>query len=77
MIPSDMNLVARYDQRLLDGIAVLEGKTLANPKTNWNGNLYREFQPEDLKQINVRFIPYCVWQNRGKSEMSVWLPIAR
>jgi DUF1680 family protein len=76
MIPSDMNLVARYDQRLLDGVVVLEGKALARQKTNWSGNLYREFQREDMKQINVRFIPYCVWQNRGKSEMSVWLPIA-
>ena len=77
MIPTEMNLVARYDQRLLGGVVVLEGKALANPKTNWNGNLYRELQPKDPKPINVRFIPYCVWQNRGKSEMSVWLPIAR
>jgi DUF1680 family protein len=76
-IPAEIKLVARYDQRLLDGIVVLEGKGLARSDTNWSGNLYRQFQPEDPKQINVRFIPYCVWQNRGKSEMSVWLPIAR
>lgn len=74
LIPSDIILTARYDQRLLDGIVVLEGKVLARPEGDWSGKLYREFQPEELKPINGRFIPYCVWQNRGPSEMSVWLP---
>jgi DUF1680 family protein len=74
LIPSDINLVARYDRRLLDGIVVLEGKALARPGENWSGKLYREFQPRALKPFNARFIPYSVWQNRGPSEMSVWLP---
>ncbi|MGH7950728.1 MAG: glycoside hydrolase family 127 protein [Limisphaerales bacterium] len=73
-IPSEIKLIARYDRRLLDGIVVLEGKALARPNENWNGKLYREFQPDEFKSINVKFIPYCVWQNRGPSEMSVWLP---
>ena len=73
-IPSDMKLVARYDRRLLDGIVILEGKVLARAAENWRGKLYREFQPVELKPINVKFIPYSVWQNRGPSEMSVWLP---
>jgi len=76
MIPTDMKFIARYDQRLLDGIVVLEGNALLRPPGNWNGNLYREVQPTELKPVNVRFIPYSVWQNRGPSEMSVWLPIA-
>ena len=75
LIPSDLKLIARYDQRLLDGIVVLEGKALLCPRENWNGKLYREFQPSELKPVNVKFIPYSVWQNRGPSEMSVWLPI--
>jgi DUF1680 family protein len=76
LIPAEMNLIARYDRRSLDGVVVLEGKALAQPKADWNGMLYRESQPKTLKSINVRFIPYCVWQNRGPSEMSVWLPRA-
>ena len=71
-----MRLTARYDQRLLDGIVVLEGKALARAGTDWRGKLYREFQPAELKPINVKFIPYSVWQNRGPSEMFVWLPRA-
>src|ERR1017187_3187919 len=72
VIPADLKLIERYDRRLLDGVVVLEGKALAKPAENWKGKLYREFQPADLRPVNVRFIPYSVWDNRGPSEMSVW-----
>ncbi len=73
-VPSDMKLTARYDRHLLDGITVLEGKAVARKKEDWNGQLYREFHLDDFHPVAVKFIPYCVWQNRGPSEMSVWLP---
>lgn len=76
LIPPDLKLTARYDQRLLDGIAVLEGRVLALPAKNWSGKLYDEFRTADPAPIGVKFIPYSVWQNRGPSEMSVWLPLA-
>ena len=76
VIPPDLKLVARHDQRLLGGIVVLEGSALARAGENWRGKLYREVQPSELKAIAVKFIPYSVWQNRGPSEMSVWLPLA-
>ena len=75
-IPADLHLTARYDRRLLDGVVVLEGKALAQPQGDWSGKLYREFKPAELRPFNVKFIPYSVWQNRGQSEMSVWLPRA-
>jgi uncharacterized protein len=75
-IPPDLHLTARYDRRLLDGVVVLEGRALAQPHGDWNGKLYRELAPAELRPLNARFIPYSVWQNRGKSEMSVWLPRA-
>jgi DUF1680 family protein len=76
MIPSGMQLSARYDRRLLDGIVVLEGLALVRSEENWAGKLYQEFQPADLKRIAVKFIPHSVWQNRGPSESLVWLPLA-
>ena len=76
LISADMSLSARYDSRLLDGIVVLEGDALVRPKEGWNGKLYQELKPEPLKPVRVKFIPYSVWQNRGPSEMSVWLPRA-
>ncbi len=76
LIPPDIQLTARYDRRLLDGVVVLEGRALARAQENWTGKLYQQFQPTNLKAIPVKFIPYSVWQNRGPSEMSVWLPLA-
>jgi DUF1680 family protein len=73
-VPANAKLTARYDQRLLDGVVVLEGEAFGRPEADWNGKLYREFQAEQFKPFRVRLIPYCVWQNRGPSEMSVWLP---
>ena len=75
-VPSNLELRARYDQHLLDGVVVLEGKALVRRTENWSGKLYRDFQPDKFQPINVKFIPYSVWQNRGPSEMSVWLPRA-
>ena len=75
-IPADIELAARYDRRLLGGVTVVEGKALARPQADWNDQLYRQFEPRASKPINLRLIPYSVWQNRGPSEMSVWLPLA-
>jgi DUF1680 family protein len=77
LIPPDIQLTARYDRRLLDGVVVLEGKALARSRKNWGGDkLYDQFQRPELKSFPLKLIPYSVWQNRGPSEMSVWLPLA-
>ncbi len=76
-IPADLQLAARYDGRLLGGIVVLEGQAVAESGASWQGKLYREVQPAALKPVPVKLIPYSVWQNRGPSEMSVWLPRAK
>jgi len=76
-LASDTKLRARYDQRLLGGVAVLEGLASARTNANWNGQLYRELQPATPAPMKLRLIPYSVWANRGLSEMSVWLPLAK
>jgi DUF1680 family protein len=73
-IPADIDLRARFDGRLLGGVAVLDGKILTRAGDDWSGKLYREVQPEKFQTNSVKFIPYAVWQNRGAGEMSVWLP---
>jgi DUF1680 family protein len=27
--------------------------------------------------VDIRLIPYYAWGNRGKGEMTVWMPLAR
>lgn len=75
LLSPDIKLRARYDQRLLGGVTVLEGAALARPNSNWSGQLYRELQAAKPAPVKLRLIPYSVWANRGPSEMSVWLPV--
>jgi DUF1680 family protein len=73
MIPENIKLAARFDQRLLGGVAVLEGKALCRTNENWSGPLYREMRPAADSPVNLRLIPYFVWGNRGPSDMTVWM----
>jgi DUF1680 family protein len=75
LIPDDARLSARYDSRLLDGVVVLEGAAAARSAVEWSGgSLYREARPVSVRPINLRLVPYFAWGNRGRSEMTVWLP---
>jgi DUF1680 family protein len=73
-VPSDITLAARYDTRLLGGVAVLEGTAVARRSRDWEARLYRELKPGTEKPVKVRLVPYYAWGNRGESEMTVWMP---
>jgi DUF1680 family protein len=73
-IPDDIQLVARFDRRLLGGVVVLEGKGLARSESDWRSELYRDARASPLTPVDIRLIPYFAWDNRGPSEMTVWLP---
>jgi len=72
-VPRDATFRATYDHRLLGGVATLDGILLAKPKEEWRGQLYREWKPAELRPFKGRLIPYYAWDNRGRSEMTVWL----
>jgi DUF1680 family protein len=75
-VPTDNIFLARYDQRLLGGVVVLDATLRAKSTAVWTNQLYREFTRPAYRPIKTKLIPYSVWANRGKSEMSVWLPLA-
>ena len=56
-------------------IVCLEGdaRLFNNPADN---KLYHELSTIS-KPVHVRLIPYYAWDNRGASEMSVWMPVVR
>jgi DUF1680 family protein len=76
-IPTDATFLARYDQRLLGGVVVLDTTLHAKTTAPWRNQLYREFTAPAYRPIKTKLIPYSVWANRGKAEMSVWLPLAQ
>ena len=76
LLPANGSWTVRYDPHLLGGVVVLQGSLLTRPRQPWSGQLYQPYEPAQPKPVPARLIPYSVWQNRGPSEMSVWLPRA-
>jgi DUF1680 family protein len=76
-LPRDAMLSPRFDRDLLDGVTVLEAKAEATAGVAWGNELYREFKPAAPRMLDIRLIPYYAWGNRGKSEMTVWMPLGR
>jgi DUF1680 family protein len=75
VVPADIKLRKRPFKIENGNVVVLEGEAkLTN--NNWAGTLYKELN-NTSQPIHVRWIPYYAWANRGKSDMSVWLPVSR
>ncbi len=66
---------SRFDPALLDGVTVVEGKALQQIEDPWQDTLYREVSKKEPKDLDIRLIPYFAWGNRGKGEMTVWMPL--
>ena len=77
LLPRDPQLQPRR-MRELGGVVALEGRGVAVAPRHWDDQLYRDFDPRaaEGKAFHLVLIPYFAWDNRGASEMSVWLPLA-
>lgn len=76
MIPCDatFNVV---DAHIADShIKALETEAIYRHDSTYNGKqyLYRELNKKKEK-VKIRLIPYYAWGNRGKGEMTVWIPV--
>jgi DUF1680 family protein len=60
----------------LGGVMMVEGKGVAAPAGEWSDQLYRDLSTAPQQEFHLVLIPYYAWDNRGKSEMTVWLPLA-
>ena len=54
----------------------LDGEARLMDEASWDNVLYREVGKAD-RTVKIRLIPYFAWGNRGKSEMTVWMPLAK
>jgi DUF1680 family protein len=77
MLPRDISLKAVPSAPPLDGVIALEGRAKTAVPSDWTDTLYREAESGAARDIDIRLIPYFAWDNRGKSEMSVWFPVMR
>jgi DUF1680 family protein len=67
------DFAVHYDDDLLDGVAVIEADLPVVESLPWN-SLYRPANETATRTIRAKFVPYYAWGNRGKGEMSVWIP---
>jgi len=74
LLPADTKLTPRRESILHD-VTVIDCDGLHLPHEN-SDQLYRDLKPTSPQPLKLTLIPYYAWENRGKSEMSVWLPIA-
>ncbi len=60
-------------------VKALEGTMLQvchQPEDFERDALYQELKSENVKTVSVRLIPYYAWDNRGRGEMMIWMPLA-
>jgi hypothetical protein len=66
MLSDSAKLTAEYRPALLNGVEVVTGKAVA---------LAYDAQGQVVKhQQDLTMIPYYAWANRGRGQMTVWLP---
>lgn len=73
-LSTDAAFEARFDPDCLGGCVVLDGQVLAADACGWDGVLYRPADRCERHAVTARAIPYCLWANRGRQSMRVWLP---
>ena len=64
-----------FDRDLLGGVTVMKVQANVLAGGDWGNTLYREISHQKPKTVHIRLIPYYAWGNRGKSEMTVWVPL--
>lgn len=75
-ISSDVDLLPVKSSFAGSDLISLEGTLLKEKSQDWKNTLYREIPNSKPEKIQIKLIPYYAWDNRGKSEMTVWIPFA-
>lgn len=75
VIPADITLKESYHADLLDGVTILEGTALLK-ETQSKSELYSPIKSVKTKPIDIQLVPYYSWNNRGLTNMTVWLPLS-
>jgi hypothetical protein len=76
-LPQAKRRFCRCGQAAPCGLHALVRRAQAVAEPEWTKELYREFRPTTPRPIRLTLIPYYAWGNRGRSEMTVWLPLGR
>jgi uncharacterized protein len=76
LIPADMKFSPRKTTIAGSPVVVLDGTARLTNEDSWKNTLYRPVAKTD-KMVNITLIPYYAWGNRGKMDMTVWMPLVK
>ncbi len=64
---------------LLGGIVMLKHQGAVNESSSSSGRLYAPYTAgaSQVREVELRFIPYYAWANRAGTPMQVWTPLLR
>jgi DUF1680 family protein len=71
-IDEDTGLEELADESLPQGVAAIKAHGIKITDQGWSGKLYGNEIIEKVP-VSIEAIPYCLWNNRGKGEMLVWI----
>jgi DUF1680 family protein len=74
-IPLHSSWKAQYEGELLGGITRLYGTAAKIAKIDHDDSPYKPFEHLDVQELEISLVPYYAWNNRGHTDMSVWLPL--
>lgn len=76
IIPANIQLRPKAMKIDQGNVMALEGEGRLLQHNNWQTTLYKEMN-NTSQPVRIKLIPYYAWANRGRSDMSVWLPVSR
>ena len=68
----------QFKRDLLDGVMVLRHRGVIAEKPREDEPLYEvvsQISRPAMKPIELTFIPYYAWANRGSNAMEIWIPV--
>lgn len=73
------NFEEELQSDLLGGVVVLKHRGAVTDKSASSEVLYQNYTAKkpEVKQVDLRFIPYYAWANRAATPMQVWTPVLR
>jgi len=76
LIPSTMQFTTRKVLIAGSPVVVLDAKARLTNQASWKNTLYREVGKLN-DTVRITLIPYYAWGNRGKADMTVWMPLIK
>ncbi|MGB2622651.1 MAG: glycoside hydrolase family 127 protein [Candidatus Acidiferrum sp.] len=73
------NFEEEFHNDMLGGVMVLKHRGAVSDKSESSEALYQHYTAKkpEMKQVELRFIPYYAWANRAATPMQVWTPVIR